>query len=149
MNDSIRACRSAAGSPGRRAAIRPYRATASRSRAPLVASASRDRRVIGSCSGNVSTGPEHAIRPRSATAASRPGTGTATVPVSSISLPAADSGPLKTCAPKFSHTLSRGSDRIRPPTRSVDSNTRMSRSRRSHAAASPDTPPPTISASYT
>src|SRR5690349_12677739 len=149
MNDSIRAWRSDAGSPGRGAAIRPYRATASRSRAPLRASARREPRLIGSCNGKVSTGPEHAMRSRSATAASRPGTETAVVPVSSISLPAADSGPLNTCAPTFSHTPSRGSERIRPPNRADDSSTTTSRSRRSQAAARPDTPPPTTIASCT
>src|SRR5205085_27323 len=64
-----------------------------------------------------------------------------------ISRPVAEVGPPKTCAPRLSHTSPRGSERIRPPSRSPASSSTTSRSRRCQAVASPAMPPPTTTTS--
>src|SRR5712691_3338458 len=110
-------------------------------------SAIRERRGSGSLNGYVSTIPPATIRSPSATAASRPGTWAAATPAAAISRPVAEPGPLKTWAPKLSHTPPHSSERIRPPTVSSASSTSTSRSRRCQAAASPASPAPTTTTS--
>ena len=97
--------------------------------------------------GYVSGLPPARMRPLTASPIRFPGMARVSRPTSPTSRSSSEPGPPKRCAPRLSQYGPRGSERIRPPTRSLASSTRMSRSRSVQAAVSPAIPAPTITAS--